>query len=172
MRPVIMIMGIMASGKSRIGREIADRLGFIFVEGDDFHPASNVQKMSAGEPLTDTDRAPWLQRLATEVNHMSAKGDGVVFSCSALKRAYRDKLKQTLPELLTICLDLDADTAIARASARSDHFMPSVLVDSQLATLERPVAESRSRLIDANAAFAQVLENAQAAVDEWLKMRA
>lgn len=168
MKPVIMVMGIMASGKSRIGYEIADRLGFAFIEGDDYHPTSNVEKMRAGQPLTDEDRAPWLLHLAGEVRGVAETNTGVVFSCSALKRHYREALKAVLPDMLTVCLELDAETAVTRSSGRDNHFMPTALVDSQLATLELPVDEPQTLIIDACGPFEQVLSAARRVVDDWL----
>jgi len=159
MKPPIMIMGIMACGKSRIGQQIAARRDGHFIECDDWHPESNVAKMQAGIPLTDEDRIPWLDRLAEEVARAAQGEQQVVFSCSALKRAYRDRLRAVLPELVVICLTLDAETAARRASGRSDHFMPTALVDSQLATLELPTGERRTAMVDATGAFEQVLED-------------
>ncbi len=164
MKRPIMIMGIMASGKSGIGKEIARRRGGVFVECDDWHPESNVAKMQAGIPLTDEDRQPWLERLADEVRRLSDDGALAVFSCSALKRAYREQLRQTLPDLLTVCLDIDASTATQRARGRVEHFMPSTLVDSQLATLERPLNERQTAIVDAVAEFDVVLEAVEQAL--------
>ena len=166
MHAPIMIMGIMASGKSRIGERVAQARGGVFIECDDWHPESNVAKMQAGIPLTDEDRAPWLDRLAREVGRATETGPQVVFSCSALKRTYRDRLRAGLPDLTTICLTLDAETAKRRASGRDDHFMPSALVDSQLATLELPQNEPRTRLVDATQDYERVLENVERALKD------
>ncbi len=164
MKPPIMIMGIMASGKSRIGAQIAAARGGRFIECDDWHPEANVAKMAAGIPLTDEDRAPWLERLATEVAAASQNGPQVVFSCSALKRAYRDQLRASLPGLATICLTLDAETAASRASGRGDHFMPSALVESQIETLELPDAEPVTAIVDAAQPFDRVLDAVESAL--------
>lgn len=166
MHAPIMIMGIMASGKSRIGELVAQARGGVFIECDDWHPESNVAKMQAGIPLTDEDRAPWLDRLAGEVGRVVETGQQVVFSCSALKRAYRARLRARLPDLTTICLTLDAETAARRASGRSDHFMPSALVDSQLATLELPHDEPWTRLVDARQDFDSVRETVERALED------
>lgn len=166
MQPPIMIMGIMASGKSRIAEQIAARVGGVFIECDDWHPESNVAKMQAGIPLTDEDRWPWLDRLAGEVDRAAKNGPRVVFSCSALKRAYRDRLRARLSDLTTICLTLDAETAVQRSSGRSDHFMPTELVDSQLATLELPENEPHTMTVDATTEFEAVLEAAVRALQE------
>lgn len=164
MKPPIMIMGIMASGKSQICQQIATDLGGVFIEGDDWHPQSNVDKMQAGIALSDTDRMPWLDRLAAEVDRAARQRRQVVFSCSALKRAYRDRLRAALPELIVICLTLDAETAARRSSERSEHFMPTALVGSQLATLELPVGEARTALVNAKGPFEQVVEQTAQAV--------
>lgn len=161
MKPPIMIMGIMASGKSRIGEQIAATIGGRFIECDDWHPEENVAKMAAGVPLTDEDREPWLDRLAREVGAAASAGGQIVFSCSALKRAYRERLRASLPGLKTICLTLDADTATRRASGRANHFMPSALVTSQLDTLELPDGEPHTEMVDAAQPFEQVLEAAR-----------
>jgi gluconokinase len=154
-----MIMGIMACGKSRIGERIASDNGAIFIEGDDWHSEGNLAKMRAGTPLTDDDRMPWLDRLAAEVARAAKSGSRVVFSCSALKRTYRDRLRLALPDLNVICLVLDAETASQRSGARADHFMPTELIDSQLATLELPADEPRTVTVDATRGFEQVLSD-------------
>lgn len=166
MKPPIMIMGIMASGKSRIGERVAASRGGHFIECDDWHPKENVEKMAAGIPLTDEDRAPWLNRLAMEVGATAKAGPQTVFSCSALKQAYRERLRARLPDLTTICLTLDAATAAQRAGGRSEHFMPSALVESQLATLELPENEPRTVIVDATQPFERVLEQVEAALKE------
>lgn len=160
----IMIMGIMACGKSRIGAEIAQRLGAEYIEGDDWHPAPNVEKMRSGVPLSDEDRWPWLDQLAMAVRDKQDADVQVVFSCSALKRVYRDRLRQTLPNLQTVCLMLDAETAARRASGRADHFMPTALVDSQLAAFEAPEADPRTAIVDASAPFDRVLMDVERAL--------
>ena len=134
-------------------------------EGDDFHPQENVAKMSAGTPLTDDDRVPWLDQLAREVASTAASGRQVVFSCSALKLSYRTRLKATLPDLITVCLTLDAETATRRAGDRADHFMPSALVESQLATLELPEDEPRTVMVDATQPFDHVLADVERLLD-------
>ena len=161
MQSPIMIMGIMACGKSRIGAEIAQSLGADYVEGDDWHPQSNVEKMRSGVPLTDEDRWPWLDHLANAVRERQESGVQVVFSCSALKRAYRDRLRQTLAQMRTVCLVLDAETAARRSSGRADHFMPTALVESQLAAFEAPTDDPRTGLVDATQPFERVLADVE-----------
>ena len=158
-------MGIMASAKSRVGLALASRLAGVFVEGDDLHPISNVEKMSAGVPLSDDDRRPWLEHLAREVKRKSVATEQVVFSCSALKLAYREQLRRELPDMITICLTLSAAVAVERSNARTDHFMPAELVASQLATLELPKCEQDAALVDASASFERVLANTERAIN-------
>lgn len=128
-------MGVSAAGKTSVGTELAQRLGVPFVDADDLHPASNLAKMTAGEPLTDADRAPWLERVA----HALRGSDGAVIACSALKRAYRDQLRGDGDiEIGFVFLEVPSDVLERRLCQRADHFMPASLLDDQLATLERP----------------------------------
>lgn len=128
-------MGVSAAGKTSVGTELAQRLGVPFVDADDLHPASNLAKMTAGEPLTDADRAPWLERVA----HALRASGGAVIACSALKRAYRDQLRGDGDiEIAFVLLDVPSDVLERRLCERADHFMPASLLDDQLATLERP----------------------------------
>ena len=131
-RPVV-VMGVSGSGKTTVGAALADALGLRFVDGDALHPAANVEKMAAGIPLDDADRAPWLDA----VGRVLAAGP-VVVACSALKRVYRDRLRAAAPTLQLVFLDGSRDLLASRMAARPGHFMPTTLLDSQLATLERP----------------------------------
>jgi len=153
----IMIMGIMACGKSRMGEEIARQRGGVFIEGDAWHPDANIAKMQAGLPLEDADRWPWLDRLASEVSRVAQSDQQVFFSCSALKAIYRNRLRARLPGLITVCLIVDGETAAARSAERSEHFMPTDLVDSQLEAFERPAGEPQTLLVDAMTDFDSVL---------------
>lgn len=134
----IVVMGVAGCGKSSLGADLARALGLPLVEGDDFHPPANQQKMQDGIPLTDADRAGWLDALAGE---LAAAPDGTVLTCSALKRAYRDRLRAAAPGLRFVHLVLTREEALRRVAARASHFFPSSLVDSQLATLESPAGE-------------------------------
>lgn len=134
----LIVMGVSGSGKSTIAKGLADRLGWRFEDGDGFHPQSNVAKMSAGHPLTDEDRWPWLQAIADEIDRVSAAGKRVVIACSALKRAYRDVLVHGRDDVRIVYLDGSKDLIRDRMNARKDHFMPPTLLDSQFATLEPP----------------------------------
>ncbi|QBE66978.1 gluconokinase [Pseudoduganella lutea] len=129
-------MGVCGCGKSTVGTELANRLGTRFIEGDRFHPAENVAKMSAGFPLDDADRAGWLQALASEIAQARERNEGLVVSCSALKRRYRDLLRQADPGLRFAHLQGPRELIADRLGKRTDHYMPPALLDSQLRDLE------------------------------------
>ena len=132
-------MGVSGSGKSTIAALLADRLGWDFAEGDSFHPAANVEKMSAGVPLTDADRRPWLDAIAEWIDReLEAGRDGVV-TCSALKRSYRDRLRR--PGVRFVFLDPSRDELERRLAGRAGHYMPASLLDSQLTALEPPTPD-------------------------------
>ena len=131
-------MGVSGSGKTSIGRGLAEALGLPFIEGDDYHPAANRAKMSAGEPLDDDDRAPWLAELGRVLAAAEADG-GAVLACSALKEKYRDALRQPLRHPLHIVyLDGSYELLAARLAGRKGHFFPPELLASQFEALERP----------------------------------
>ncbi|GAB5458789.1 MAG: gluconokinase [Henriciella sp.] len=156
----IMVMGITAAGKSVIGIKLSSELGCDFVEGDGLHPITNTAKMRAGIPLTDEDRSPWLGRIGEVIQAKMNAGTRVVFSCSALKAAYREQLRQTIPGLITIYLQVDPLTAEQRSLARSDHFMPASLVQSQWMTLQVPTNEPNTVTVDTIGSTEEVLERA------------
>ena len=139
----LVVMGVSGSGKSTIAERLAERLGWAYRDGDDFHPPSNVAKMSAGQPLTDADRKPWLQAIADAIDQTCDRGERAVFACSALKRAYRDILVHGRSDVRIVYLEGSQALIAARMHARKDHFMPPGLLDSQFATLEPPGAEER-----------------------------
>ena len=142
------VMGVSGCGKSEVGARLAQALGVEFIEGDRFHSAANVAKMSAGVPLTDADRDGWLRQLAAELARVCAEGRGVVLSCSALKRAYRDILRSSGCALRFVHLSGTRDTLAARMRARSGHFMPLSLLDSQLRDLEPLQADEAGMVLD------------------------
>lgn len=134
----IVVMGVSGAGKSVIGDALAQRLGGVFVDADDLHSDEARAKMSAGTPLTDDDRAPWLVRVGERLVTESEGGRRPVIACSALRRRYRDTIRATGGgDVVFVLLDGSADVIGARMAARSGHFMPTALLDSQLATLER-----------------------------------
>jgi gluconokinase len=133
---VVVVMGVSGTGKSTVGALLADALGVPYAEADAFHPAANVAKMSAGTPLDDADRVPWLDAIGAWAGGRSAAGLGGVVSCSALKRRYRDRLRAAAPGLFFLHLTGSRELIAERLSERRGHFMPSTLLDSQLADLE------------------------------------
>ena len=144
----VVIMGVAGCGKSTVGLLLAARLGLQFVDADDLHPPSNVAKMSAGTPLTDDDRLPWLARVA-EVFRDGDDGAPAVVACSALRRSYRDILRAGAGgDVAFAHLHGDRDLLARRIAARADHFMPPALLDSQLATLEPLGADETAVVVD------------------------
>jgi gluconokinase len=138
-------MGVSGSGKSTLGGMLAARLGIPFADADAFHPPRNIEKMARGEALDDADRAPWLDALGA---WLAAQENGGIIGCSALKRAYRDRLRGQAPGLRILHLAGDPALIAARQGARTDHFMPPSLMASQFATLESPDAEERAITLD------------------------
>ena len=143
----VVVMGPAGSGKTTVGQALAKRLGWRFLEGDSFHSAESVAKMAAGTPLTDIDRAPWLERLAGELRAAAALGENVVLACSALKERYRDVLRVG-PGVRFVFLKASADLLQRRLGSRKGHFVSVALLASQLADLEEP----RENAIVVNAA--------------------
>jgi gluconokinase len=136
----LVVMGVSGSGKSTVAAKLATRLGWSFEDGDKFHPASNVAKMSAGHPLTDEDRWPWLQAIADEIDRVCKAGKHAVIACSALKRAYRDVLVHGRDDVRIVYLKGTQELIANRLAQRKHHFMPAGLLDSQFKTLEPPAA--------------------------------
>ena len=133
---VVVVMGVSGVGKTTVGRGVAAALGWTYAEGDDFHPEANVARMAAGIPLTDEDRWPWLRSIGAWMSEEIAAGRSAVVTCSALRRSYRDVLREGRPEVLYCHLTADPDLVSERVSRRTDHYMPASLLPSQLATLE------------------------------------
>jgi gluconokinase len=146
----ILIMGVSGSGKSTLAALLAQELGCPFIEGDEYHSAANVAKMRGGEPLTDADRWPWLNALGAAISRATAEHRQVVASCSALRRIYRDRLRAEIGAPIGfVLLDAPRDELIRRIATRKDHYMPAGLIDSQLATLERPTPDEGLLVLDA-----------------------
>jgi gluconokinase len=136
---VVVLMGVSGSGKTTVGKELADQLGWSFVDADDYHPAANVEKMRRGIPLTDEDRRPWLDALRTRVDGACARGENVVLACSALKHKYQHYLEQDDPACVRyIYLSGSEELIRERLAARKGHFMNPNLLHSQFETLEPP----------------------------------
>jgi len=139
----LIVMGVSGSGKSTIAAALAARLQWTFEDGDRFHPASNVEKMRAGHPLSDEDRWPWLEAIADEIGRVCKAGGHVVIACSALKHAYRDVLLRGRDDVRFVFLNGDQALIAERLARRKGHFMPPGLLDSQFKTLEPPEADER-----------------------------
>lgn len=140
---VLIVMGVSGCGKTTLGAALAQQLGWPFAEGDAFHPPANIAKMSAGVPLTDEDRWPWLQAIAAWIGQRRAAGQHGVVACSALRRAYRDVLRGGQADTGLVYLKGDAALIAARQQARPGHFMPASLMQSQFDTLEEPGADEQ-----------------------------
>ena len=145
---VIVVMGVSGAGKTTVGRALADALGRAFHDADDFHPAANVARMRAGIPLTDADRAPWLDALRALIGRCLTEGTPAVLACSALRQAYRDALLPAgaADAVAFVFLDVAPATAARRLAARTNHYMPASLLESQFATLELPSEPSHAAL--------------------------
>lgn len=158
MRGWVVVAGVSGSGKSAVGRRLADALGVPFVEGDDHHPPENRARMAAGHPLTDAMRLPWLDAVVAAAR---AAGPAVV-SCSALRRVHRDRLRAGLAPLRLVHLEVPREVLARRMAGRA-HFMPAALLDSQLATAE-PWAEGEGIALDGTAPLGEVVRAARAAL--------
>ncbi len=158
----LVIMGVAGCGKSSLGAAVAEATGLTLVEGDDFHSPASRAKMSQGIALIDADRDGWLTTLGGQLR---AQPQGLVLTCSALKRAYRERLRQAAPGLRFVFLDIGREQAQARVAARAaQHFFSTSLVDSQFATLEDPSGEAGVLRVDA----LKPIERLQAEVTAWL----
>jgi gluconokinase len=135
---ILILMGVAGSGKTTVGRLLAAELGWRFYEGDDFHPAANVEKMGRGIPLTDEDRAPWLEALSGVVDRCAAAGEDALLACSALKADYRRRLRGGHPEVVFVYLRGNPALLAERLERRAGHYAKADLLPSQLATLEEP----------------------------------
>ena len=145
----LVVIGVSGSGKTTIAQELARRLGWPFAEGDDFHPPANVEKMRSGQPLDDEDRWPWLRSVAEWIGKREAAGENAIVTCSALKRAYRDLLRDGHPSVWFAQVMVSVDLLRQRLGSRKGHYMPASLLDSQLATLEPLQPDERGRVIPA-----------------------
>jgi carbohydrate kinase (thermoresistant glucokinase family) len=154
---VLVVMGVAGCGKSTVGRLLAERLGWSFLEGDDLHPASNVAKLREGRPLTDEDRWPWLTRVADWVDDRLDAGESAVVTCSALKRSYRERLAHR-PHVVFVYLAAGRATLERRLAERRGHFMTADLLDSQLETLEEPEPGEPAIRVTAEAGAEPVVE--------------
>ena len=155
----IVVMGVSGAGKSTVGRIVAERLGCPFRDADSFHPKANIEKMSRGAPLTDEDRWPWLQAIASWIAEHRVAGTTCVVTCSALKRVYRDIVthKQSA-DVRLVYLKGDFDLIEARLKARKGHFMPPALLQSQFAALQEPAADEHAVAVSIDAPPEEIAE--------------
>ena len=152
-------MGVSGSGKSTVADALANRLGWRYEDGDRFHPPGNVAKMSAGHPLADEDRLPWLQAIADEIDRVCRQGERAVIACSALKRAYRDILLHGRADVRFVFLKGTQDLIAGRLAARKGHFMPPDLLASQFRTLEPPAAGEHPITVSIDAPVAAIVDD-------------
>lgn len=155
----VVVMGVSGSGKSTVGAALAQRMRVPFADGDDFHPAANIAKMSAGHALDDDDRYPWLEAIG---EWLFGHHDGGVMSCSALKRRYRDQLRRHCPDVVFLYLSGSPEVIRRRQASRPGHFMPAALLDSQFATLEPLGSDETGIVIDVD-------QSIDAIVDEYVE---
>lgn len=154
----VVVMGVSGCGKTSVAEGLAAALGAGFLEGDQLHPQANIDKMSKGIPLTDADRWPWLDRIGAELHTVTGAGAPIVASCSALKRAYRDRLRaEAGGDLSFVFLRGSRELLIGRMQERKGHFMPASLLDSQLATLEDPSGEEGVVTVDIDAPLDEIV---------------
>jgi gluconokinase len=159
---VVVMMGVSGSGKTTVGQLLAKHLGWEWQEGDALHPPANVAKMSAGIPLTDEDRWPWLDAIAAVIDGWRAQGKSGVVACSALKRAYRDILIGPRRDVVLVYMHGDRPLIEARMKLRKDHYMPVSLLDSQFATLEEPTPDEHALVEPLEATPEQLAERVEA----------
>jgi gluconokinase len=144
----LVVMGVSGSGKTTVAELLAKQLGWPFMEGDRLHPPANVEKMRQGVPLTDADRAPWLDRIGEELKRWAAEGRSGVMTCSALKRAYRDRIRSRRPDVRFVYLKGSQTLIESRVAARHHEYMPASLLKSQFATLEEPTPDEPVVTVD------------------------
>ncbi|ANO32018.1 gluconokinase [Vibrio breoganii] len=162
----IIVMGVCASGKSTIGAQLAQKLGYKFIDGDDLHPRANIQKMASGMPLDDDDRTPWLERIRDAAYSLESKNEHGVIVCSALKKKYRDQIREGNGNVTFLFLDGSMDLIMERMKQRKGHFMKLNMVTSQFEALERPDAEPKTIVVDIDCSIAEVVERSAAAITE------
>ncbi|HLM05959.1 MAG TPA: gluconokinase [Blastococcus sp.] len=167
----IVVMGVSGSGKSTVAEKLVERLGWEFAEGDDFHPEANVAKMRAGTPLVDDDRWPWLRSLAGWIGEREQAGRSVVVTCSALKRSYREVLCEGHPSVWFAHVTVDPDVLRDRLEKRTGHYMPSSLLESQIATLEQLQDDEPGAAVSGAGSPDDVVEQLLAALDSERGLR-
>jgi carbohydrate kinase (thermoresistant glucokinase family) len=154
---ILVVMGVSGSGKTTVAVKLAEALAIDFLEGDELHPRSNVEKMKSGTPLTDEDRWPWLTAIARKIDDWRAAGRGGVVTCSALKRAYRDILVAGRPNVRLVYLEGSQQLIHERMAARRGHFMPVGLLANQLAVLQEPGPDENPIVVDVGGTPAEIV---------------
>ncbi|MEU6645448.1 gluconokinase [Saccharomonospora sp. NPDC046836] len=144
----LVVMGVSGAGKTTVAQLLAERLGWRMAEADEFHPQANIDKMSAGVPLTDADRAPWLRTIRDWISERAAAGENTVVTCSALKRSYRDILREASARVRFVFLSGSAEVVGTRLADRTGHFMPPSLLDSQFGDLEPLASDEDGITVD------------------------
>jgi gluconokinase len=163
---IVIVMGVSGCGKSTVAEGLSTALGWEFAEGDDFHPAANVAKMQGGTPLTDADRWPWLEAIGEWISGKEGRGESAVVTCSALRRVYRDVLRRGRPHVRFLHVTAESDVLMDRMEHRAGHYMPSSLLESQLAALEPLEADEPGVVITNQGSAAQVLDRALEALGQ------
>ncbi|MGD1504777.1 gluconokinase [Vibrio harveyi] len=156
----VVVMGVCASGKTTIGEHLAKKLGRKFIDGDDLHPRANIQKMASGQPLNDDDRKPWLERIRDAAYSLESKNEHGIIVCSALKKIYRDQIREGNENVTFLFLDGSKELILERMRARQGHFMKENMVNSQFEALERPENEPRTIFVSIDATIDDVVSNA------------
>lgn len=156
----VIVMGVCACGKSTIGEQLAAQLGRKFIDGDDLHPRANIQKMASGQPLNDDDRTPWLERIRDAAYSLESKNEHGIIVCSALKKQYRDQIREGNQNVTFLFLDGDKALIMERMRQRQGHFMKENMVNSQFETLERPDHEPNTVVVSIDGTVEEILERA------------
>ncbi|TOO94677.1 gluconate kinase [Vibrio parahaemolyticus] len=165
----VIVMGVCASGKSTIGEHLAKKLERKFIDGDDLHPRANIQKMASGQPLNDDDRKPWLERIRDAAYSLESKNEHGIIVCSALKKIYRDQIREGNDNVTFLFLDGDMELILNRMRMRKGHFMKENMVKSQFETLERPDNEPQTLIVSIDGDISDVVERSAA---ELIKIQA
>lgn len=160
----IVVLGVSGSGKSTVGSALAERLAYNFCDADDLHSRANIEKMRSGHPLTDEDRVPWLNSVGQRIRETLARGDGIVVACSALKKSYRDILREYDPATYFVLLNGSPELILSRVIVRKGSFMPPSLLSSQLSTLEPLGADEAGATVDVSGEVADTVDAALAAL--------
>lgn len=158
--PLVVVMGVSGSGKTTIGALVADATAVPFVDADDLHPIENVKKMASGTPLDDEDRWPWLDIVGRRLHEAGESGEGMVMACSALRRSYRDRIRESAPSAVFLHLHGSLEVLTSRLEGRSGHFMPPALLKSQIDTLEVLGDDEAGYVLDIGQSVDGMLETA------------